>query len=49
MKNLTLTKKIILVLIPLYLIIITLSYFTLKDFINNEISGEKVLKGALVF
>lgn len=49
MKNLTLTKKILLVLIPLYLTIITLSYFTLRDFRNNEISGEKVLKGALAF
>lgn len=49
MKNLTLTKKIIIILIPLYITIITLSYFSLRDFRNDELSGEKVLKGALAF
>lgn len=49
MKNLTLTKKILLILIPLYITIITLSFFTLKDFKSDELSGEKVLKGALAF
>lgn len=49
MKNLTLTKKIIIILIPLYITIIALSYFSLRDFRNDELSGEKVLKGALAF
>lgn len=49
MKSMTLSRKILLIVAPLYLMVLVVSFFLLSGYLQNQIAANKVADGARAF
>ncbi len=49
MKNMNLSRKIIFIVVPLYIMVLVVSFFLLNNYRQNQVDAHKVLNGAKAF